>query len=301
MTDLSNPPSERLLVTGASGFLGWHLCRQAIHRWQVHGTHYAHPFQLTGATAHGIDLTHREAVKHWLSQLRPDAVIHIAALSKPNQCEQEPELSYRVNVEVTRTLAEYCGRVQIPLVFTSTEQVFDGESAPYSETARPSPINVYGRHKVAAEQLIRQLHPGAVICRMPLMYGPASPTSQSFVQGFIQKLKDYQSLSLFVDEHRSPAYVEDAAEGLLMALEKGSGVLHLGGPERISRYEFGLLLAEIFDLDASSISPSYRADVPMPAVRPADLTTHNSRAMALGYVPKTPREGLLAMKLAMQG
>jgi dTDP-4-dehydrorhamnose reductase len=255
---------------------------------------------MAGVTAHRVDLTNSQEVESWLSQLHPDGIIHAAALSKPNRCEQEPELSYRVNVEATRTLAQFCGSRQIPLVFTSTEQMFDGESAPYAETDHPSPINVYGRHKWEAEQILQQLHPQAVICRMPLMYGPSSPTSQSFVQGFIQKLKSQQTLPLFVDEHRSPAYVEDAAEGLLMALEKGTGVLHLGGPERISRYEFGLLLAEIFDLDGASISPSHRADVPMPAARPADLTTNNHRAIAMGYAPRTPRAGLMAMRQAME-
>jgi len=255
---------------------------------------------MPGVTAHRLDLTNSKEVESWLSQLQPDGVIHTAALSKPNQCEQEPDLSYQVNVEATRTLARFCSSRQIPLVFTSTEQVFDGESAPYPETAHPSPINVYGRHKYEAEQILQQLHPQAVICRMPLMYGLPGPTSQSFVQGFIQKLEAQQPLPLFVDEYRSPAYVEDAAEGLLMALEKGVGMLHLGGPERISRYQFGLLLAEIFNLDGASISPSYRAEVPMPAARPADLTTHNHRAIAMGYAPRTPREGLMAMKQTMK-
>lgn len=285
-----------LLVTGASGFLGWHLCRQAQKKWQVHGTYRQHPVNIPGVQPHAVDLTQRAAVQNWLQQFQPHGVIHTAALSKPNDCEQYPDLSYAVNVEATRTLAEYCGERQIPFVFTSTEQVFDGESAPYGESDPPTPISIYGRHKVEAEQQIQQVHPQAAICRMPLMYGPPSPTTESFVQGFIRILEAEKPLTLFVDEYRTPAYVEDAAEGLLLALEKGSGTLHLGGPERINRYEFGLLLAEIFGLNPVFITPCHRADVPMPAPRPADLTTSNERAVALGYQPRNVRAGLTAMK-----
>ena len=297
---MTHSSSKRLLITGASGFLGWHLCDYASNAWQVHGTYFTHPLKLPKAILHPVDLTNRSEVLKWLQHLQPDAVIHTAALSKPNRCEQEQELSFLTNVEATRTLAEFCGSQHIPLVFTSTEQVFDGESAPYRETSPPTPINVYGRHKVAAEQLIQALHPEAVICRMPLMYGPPTPHGESFVQGFLRKLSAGDPLPLFVDEHRSPAYVEDAAQGLLLALKKGSGILHLGGPERISRYEFGLLLTNIFNLNPGSIAPCYRADVPMPAARPADLTTLNERANAIGYCPQTPGQGLLTMKRRLE-
>jgi len=287
---------RRLLVTGASGFLGWHLCRLSLGKWQVHGTYHRHPVHLAGATLHAIDLTQRSAVLAWLDQLQPDAIIHTAALSKPNQCELNPDLSHSINVGATQTLAEFCGQRQIPFVFTSTEQVFDGQSAPYRETDPPHPVNVYGRHKVEAERLIQSIHPWAVICRMPLMYGPPGPIAESFVQGFIRTLSDARPLSLFVDEYRTPAYGDDAAAGLLLALEKGSGILHLGGPERMSRYEFGLLLAQVFDLDPTLIAACRQADVPMAALRPGDLSCRNQRAVALGYLPRTIRAGLTHMK-----
>jgi dTDP-4-dehydrorhamnose reductase len=296
----TNPSLPRLLITGASGFLGWHLCCQARKDWQVFGTFRTHPTEISGVSCRAIDLTDKAVVREWLQELQPDAVIHTAALSKPNQCEQEPELSFLANVDATRNLAEFCGKHQIPLVFTSTEQVFNGQSAPYLEIDPPSPINVYGRHKVEAEGLIQALHPGAIICRMPLMYGPSSPTADSFVQGFIQTLKAQKLLPLFEDEYRCPAYVEDAARGLLLALEKGTGILHLGGPERISRYAFGLLLAEVFDLDANYIRRCYQKDVSMPAARPGDLTTRNDRAYAIGYSPRNVRDGLISLRHGME-
>lgn len=290
---------KRLLVTGASGFLGWHLCRMASATWQVHGTYYQHPLTseaLPRVIGHRVDLTQDDAVPALIEATNPDGVIHTAALSQPNRCEQAPEQSYAINVLATERLAQICGDRQIPLVFTSTDQVFDGQQAPYDEMSLPAPINIYGRHKLEAEQRIRRVHAGATLCRMPLMYGPAAPRAGSFLQGFLAALREGRSLDLFINEFRSPAYVEDAAQGLLLALDSGVGLLHLGGPERISRYDFGLKMAAVFGLDPGLIRPSNQADVPMPAARPADVSTTSQRAMALGYRPRNIEAGLRAAR-----
>lgn len=296
MAHPSLPSSPRLLITGASGFLGWHLCRAAQATWQVEGTYHRHTPSLPGVTLHHLDLTNASLVKPWLESLAPNAVIHTAALSQPNRCEQEPEHSYAMNVEATRTLATFCAQHQIPFVFTSTDQVFNGQAAPYSETAIPTPINRYGQHKAEAEALIQALHPTAAICRIPLLYGPASPTAECFLQGFLRTLEAGQPLHLFTDEFRTPAYVEDAADGLLLALENATGLLHLGGPERLSRYDFGRRMAEVFGLDQGLLLPSKQAEVTMAAPRPADVSSNSQKAFALGYRPRGIVAGLRAVK-----
>lgn len=240
-----------------------------------------------------MDLTDRQAAERLLEQLQPDAVIHTAAQSKPNACETDP-LAYAINVEATETLARWCANHQIPMVFTSTEQVFDGTAAPYSETSPPNPINRYGAQKVKAEETLLQIHPNALVCRLPLLYGATTPNAESFVQGFLRRLQQ-GSLQLFVDEYRTPAMAEDVALGLLLGLEKATGILHLGGPERISRYSFGRLMAEIFQLPEQGIVPVKQVDVAMAALRPADVSTDSSKAFALGYTPRSPRQGLLAI------
>lgn len=296
LTHTVSPARRRLLVTGASGFLGWHLCRAAQATWQVVGTYYRHRPPLSGVLLHPIDLSDLDNLSSWLEAIAPDAVIHTAALSQPNRCEQVPELSYRLNVEVTGVIAQFCGDRSIPLAFTSTDQVFDGQTPPYTEDARPSPINVYGRHKVEAETLIQALHPAAVVCRLPLLYGPSSPVAECFLQGFLRTLEAHQPLPLFTDEFRTPAYVDDVAAGLLLALETVTGLLHLGGPERLSRYEFGLRMAAIFGLDRDLILPSQQADVAMPAARPPDVSSNSDRAFKLGYCPRGVEAGLVATR-----
>ena len=291
-----NAPTQRLLITGASGFLGGPLSQLAQAQWQVEGLYHRHPIEIPGATCHRLDLTDAQAVTAWFEQWLPDAVIHTAAISQPNRCEQDPDLSYAINVQASETLATLCRKAHIPLVFTSTEQVFDGQAAPYDETASPNPINTYGHHKLEAEQRIWASYPAATLCRLPLLYGPPSPHGTCFLQDFLARLRAGQPISLFIDEYRTPAYVEDVAAGLLLALNHPGTLLHLGGPERLSRYDFGLRMAEVFDLKAHLIQPCRQADVAMAAIRPADVSSNSQRAMALGYQPRTIAAGLIATR-----
>ena len=143
---------KKLLITGASGFLGWHLCQVAqAAGWQVYGSYQTRSVDLAGVTGFPLDLTDLASVKLVMQELRPDALLHLAALSSPNACQSDPELSYQVNVVASCELAGRCAEAQIPCLFTSSEQVFDGLNPPYREAEPVCPINRYGEHKAAAE------------------------------------------------------------------------------------------------------------------------------------------------------
>jgi dTDP-4-dehydrorhamnose reductase len=288
---------RKLLVTGASGFLGWNLCQLARKDWQIYGTYSRHHCALAQGTELPVDITDGTALKAIFSALKPDAVIHLAAQSQPNFCEENPDLSYQVNVKGTVLISQYCAEAHIPLVFTSTDLVFDGTQAPYVETAPVNPVNRYGEQKVKAEQFLQQIYPAASICRMPLMFGLPSPSSSSFIQPFIQQLKAGKTLSLFRDEWRSPVSAVTAAQGLLLALSNAPGqILHLGGQESVSRYQFGHLMAEIFNFPLAHITACSQGDVPMAAPRPQNVSLDSRKAYALGYAPPTLREELSCLK-----
>jgi dTDP-4-dehydrorhamnose reductase len=288
---------KKLLITGVSGFLGWNLSQLARQDWQIYGTYFSHLLDITGINLCKVDLTDFLVVKKLFLEIKPDAVIHLAAQSQPNFCQKNPELSYKVNVSSTVNLAQLSAEFQIPFLFTSTDLVFDGNHAPYKESDRVSPINLYGEHKAQAEQEILKVYPDSIICRMPLMFGIPSPCSQSFIQPFIQTLKVGKSLSLFKDEMRSPVSGKTASEGMLLALEKCRGeIIHLGGKESISRYQFGLLMAEKLGLPTDKITACFQADVPMAAPRPRDVSLNSSKAYSLGYNPPSLGEEFKNLK-----
>ena len=287
----------KLLITGASGFLGWNLSQIAPREWEVYGTYHTHPLEIPNVTLIKIDLTDFQSVSKLFSKIKPAAVIHTAASSSPNFCQTNPETSALINIEATLHLARLCAEANVDFVFTSTDLVFDGSNSPYKETDPVSPLSYYGEQKARAEREILALHPGSTICRMPLMFGTAPPTASSFIQPFIQTLKQGQELSLFIDEFRTPISGETAAKGLLLALKVPvTGLLHLGGKERISRYEFGCLMAEILELPGDKITSCSQADVPMAAPRAADVSLASSKAFALGYKPLSLREELMRIK-----
>ena len=284
---------KKLLVTGASGFLGWNVCHQAQATWQVFGTYFNHSVTIPNGTLLKIDLRDYKQLEQLFTTIQPDAVIHTAAASKPNFCQLNPEASFQINVTASLNIARLCAEYDIPLAFTSTDLVFDGQNPPHKESDRTSPICIYGEQKVTAEGQMREIYPQTAICRMPLMFGKPSPVAQSFLQGFITSLQAGKELNLFIDEYRTPTSAATASQGLLLAIEKQiSGIWHLGGKARISRYEFGLLLADLLNCDQKLVKPGKQQDVVMTAPRSPDTSLDSSQAFALGYAPLPIREEL---------
>ena len=284
---------KKLLVTGASGFLGWNLCQQAQANWEVYGTYFSHEVKISGVTLYQTDLKDFAALKGLFKEINPDAVIHTAAASKPNFCQTNPNESFAINVTATINIARLCSERNLPCAFTSTDLVFDGKNPFYTENDCICPINYYGEHKAIAEQKMAEIYPAIAICRMPLMFGAPSPMSLGFLQGMISNLQAGKEINLFTDEFRTPTSATAASQGLLLAVAKQvQGILHLGGKERISRYDFGLLLADILQLPQDLIKPGKQADVVMVASRSPDTSLDSSKAFALGYQPLSLREEL---------
>ncbi|MDA0674680.1 MAG: SDR family oxidoreductase [Cyanobacteria bacterium] len=316
-----------LLMTGASGFLGSHLygylCSPTAQgllatweggrggdlltlpspqfAWQIHGTYHRQRPPWSGGHLHGVDLTDGAAVADFWRRLQPQAVIHSAAISNAHQCEQDPVGSGRLNVTAAVALAQRAAEAGIPFVFLSTGLVFGGDRAPYGETVAPHPLSYYGRQKAEAEAAILAAHPQALICRLPLLYGAATATAQCFLQGFLHQLRQGQAISLFTDEFRTPVAAGDAARGIVQMLVQGvTGILHLGGPERISRYGFGRIMARHFGVPMAAMVPTRRAEVSLPVPRPGDTALDSRRAFALGYRPRSVETVLAAIAGASQ-
>lgn len=278
----------KLLLTGASGFLGYNIVMQGKKHYEVLGTVHKHSYnRLTGLQQAKLNLTDKLALRNLIRESHPDAIIHTAAISDVNLCQQHPVETAALNVETAVLLANLAAELSIPFVFTSTDLVYDGAKGNYTETDTVNPINKYGEQKVLAEEGIRQAYPGAAICRMPLMYGVGGPGSKNFFLPLLAKIKDQEKVGLFDDEFRSTLGAFSAAQGLLLATQQFRGTYNLGGPERISRYTLGLMMADALELEAHDINAIKQADIPMPAPRPKDVSMDNSKAVLQGFAPQT--------------
>ena len=273
---------NKLLITGAGGFLGSAVCRAASALWQVYGVVFSHSADLDPHAVFRADLTREKEVNRVMDAVLPHVVIHTAAMADPNTCQANPAQSGKTNVDAAVFIAKWCADHGIPMVFTSSDLVFDGQHAPYRESDPVNPVNLYGEQKARAETEILKIHPEAAVCRMSLMFGD-KPSPRYQPPAIV--LKQGQKIRLFVDEVRTPLDVYTAAEGLLLALEKTSGLLHLGGAERITRYQFGRLLADVLNIGADAIVPCFQKDIPMAAPRPVDVSLNIDIARGVGFQP----------------
>lgn len=275
-------PGKRLLVTGASGFLGWNLCRAGRENYRLYGVVNRNGCPVSGIVTLRADLTDHGAVEKLFEQVQPEAVIHAAADADPNHCQLNPEESGAINVDATSFIVRQCRRFGIPCVIISTDLVFDGISPPFREDDPVNPLCIYGEQKVCAERRALDDYPeGVVVCRMPLMYGDAPPHAGSFLQTMVAAMREGRRITLFTDEFRTPLSAADGAEGIFSALEKEArGVLHLGGPERLSRFEAGVVVAEALGIEPD-IRKALRSDVVMAAPRPADVSLACDRTRAI--------------------
>ena len=197
--------------------------------------------RVTALTRERLDLMDASAMRAEFRRQNPQLLIHCAALSKSPECEANPPLARKLNVEVTTRLAELA--VNIPLVFLSTDLVFDGRTGHYGETAAVNPLSVYAETKAAAEQILLA-NPNHTIIRTSLNGGTSPTGDRGFNEQMRRAWQAGQTLRLFTNEFRSPIPAEVTARAIweLAALNR-PGLYHVAGSERLARWQIGQLLA----------------------------------------------------------
>ncbi len=292
---------KKILITGASGLLGWHLCRMATPTWEVYGVVFKNALAFPNVTVVKTDLTDYKAVDALFKQIQPQLVIHAAAASSPNACQTNPDETAFINVEAASYLAECCAAVGIKFVFTSSDLVFNGRDAFYRESDAVSPICIYGEQKAYAEERVLKINPEATVCRLPLMYALQGPAQNNFMPQIVQAIQTGEPLKLFTDEFRTPIGVESAAQYILRAAQTVSGLIHLGGPDRVSRFDFGCRIAQALKRPSTHFIPCKRESVPMAAPRPRDVSLDSSLARERINFDPPPLDDALKIMLEDRG
>jgi dTDP-4-dehydrorhamnose reductase len=224
---------KTIWITGTGGLIGNYLARSAAH--------YAAQAAVVALTRERLDLSDTLAVHAEFERQPPQLVIHCAALSKSPDCEANPALARKLNVEVTAQLAELAA--DIPLFFLSSDLVFDGRTGNYDEAAPVNPLSVYGETKAAAEQIVLG-NPKHTVLRLSLNGGTSPGGDRGFNEQMRRAWQAGRTLRLFTDEYRSPIHAEVTAQAIWELASRGApGLYHLCGSERLSRWEIGQLIA----------------------------------------------------------
>jgi len=253
---------NRVLVTGANGLLGQALVQRLSRfpEYDVLATALDDAPRFSGGSFGyaPLDVTDAGAVHRIFQDFTPNVVVNCAALSNVGDCADRREVCWNVNAAAVETLADECRKVGARLVQVSTDFVFDGEDGPYDESARPDPVNYYGRSKLAGENAVRASGLGSwAIVRTVLVYGSGEQLSRSNVVLWVaDALSRGETIQVVDDQYRTPTYVGDLAAGIerLLHYEKG-GVYHISGRELVTVYELAQNVAEEFGLDESLIEP----------------------------------------------
>ena len=277
---------RHVLVLGAGGFLGSEVARSLSVQSPVEGRttlHLRRPVRPgPTSTRDGIqvvdaDLADLDRAERLLDHVRPDLVVNCAALADVDACERDPDLADLLNHRLPARLAAWTARSGARLVHVSTDAVFDGHGGPYDPGATPSPVNVYGRSKRAGEVAVLAADPAALVARTNIV-GWSPTGTRSLLEHFVGRLSLGEPAPGWTDVHVRPLPVHWFWPGCERAIAAGmTGIVHLTGPELLSKHAFGRRVAEAFDLDPGLVVP----------VAGLMDTTRATRPPRLDVVPST--------------
>lgn len=273
--------SKKILVTGASGFVGGSVLHHAPADWTIHACSRS---PLSGAPSnvvhHAFDLSDKVKTTEVIATVKPDAIIHIAAIANIDYAEANQAETVAVNTETTGRLAGLAAEHGARFIFCSTDNVFDGEEGFYNEDAPVSPVNFYGRTKVAAEVLAHEALETSVIVRVALVIGmPIMGSGNSFLVKMEESLREGKEIQIPENEVRSPVDVITLGKSLLeLAASDFSGTIHLAGSTCLNRYEMAKQIARKLGHSEALVIPTDSNAMAGRAPRPNNVSLDNALA-----------------------
>lgn len=289
----------KLLITGSNGLLGQKIVKLCLKR----GVDFIATSQGENRNSAcpqsqylSLDITNEQQVKEVFSTQLPTHVIHTAAMTNVDQCENEPENCRLINVQGTRYLFEAAQRLEAHFELLSTDFVFDGEKGNYVESDPVNPLSIYAQSKVDAERiLLESNYANWSIARTIIVYGTAEKLSRTNIVLWAREaLKKGNDLNIVDDQFRSPTWAEDLAWGCLEIVNRNkTGIYHLSGPKTYSILNLVKEIAKYYKLSTDFIKPVSSATLDQAAKRPPKTGFDLSKARKdLDYKPMDIHEAL---------
>ncbi len=290
---------EKILVTGSNGLLGQKLTERilATNEFELIATAIGrnrYPAQKRFSYVE-MDVCDESQVQHVLEKFKPSAVVHTAAMTNVDTCENEQAACRELNVTAVKNLIRSCGQLGIQLVHLSTDFIFDGQDGPYAEDAKPNPLSYYGKTKLEAEQLLQASACHYTILRTIIVYGIVKDMSRTNIVLWAKSaLEKGGPINVVDDQWRMPTLAEDLADCCLLAVKtKARGVYNASGKDMMSILELVQQVADHWKLDRSLIRPISSASLNQVAARPQRTGFVLDKAITeLGYRPHSFAEGL---------
>lgn len=265
----------RLLIVGARSKTVeavLRLLRRRRSSWEVLllSHRWAEPMSIHGYPVHVVPAYARQPLRNACLGWEPEVILNAAAVTDVDACERERSLAWHVNVGVVEVLVGVCRILGSHLLQLSSDYVFDGTAGPYPETARPSPLNYYGRTKLAAENLCRATAPSVTIIRTTQIYGTPASWAEDVLRWARARAYRREIVPAAADVYTNPTFVDDLARALLCAAEQQKeGIFHVAGDRWLSRYEFLRMAFQAAGLDEGLVRPLpaeelYRGRAPRP-------------------------------------
>jgi len=272
---------NKILITGGSGLLAVNLAQIIRNQYTVTLGLHSRSIQLKSTKSLKINLESTNSVLEAIDNVQPQLVIHTVGLVNVEYCEQHSDIAKHINVELTKNVAQACKSRNVQMIYISTDHLFNGKKGFMTEKDNISPLNVYAKTKAEAELAVSNIYPESILIRTNF-YGWGTKYRYSFSDYIINSLRSNKKIKLFQDVVFNPVIVKVLAESIISLVKlKQSGLYHIVADDAISKYEFGLLLAERFSLDRALIRPAKLSDNQQLVIRPHDMSLSNSKLTGL--------------------
>jgi dTDP-4-dehydrorhamnose reductase len=281
----------RFLVTGSAGLVGSYLTKYLEQNHTAYSA-YNNSIPESGIPTK-LDLLNHNDIKKTMTETDPDVVIHLAAMTDVDKCETQKDLATKINSTATKHLAEQAAKNNIFFLYVSTDYVFDGTKGMRKEGDTPNPIGHYGRTKMEGEQVLYNLKSKWCIARTSTPFG-IHKTKKSFPIWVKENLEAKKQINVLEDQFTSPTYVPNLSKMLIeIAAKKITGIIHVAGATRISRYDMAIMVSEKLNLEKSLIKKAGMEQMSWLAKRPQDSSLDVSLAVkTLNEKPQTIQQSL---------